>query len=393
MDFKVADDLATHRAAAKKWVAENVDMAWLDEQHRTGIYQPMALHAVLARDGILAAGWEPEYGGSDVDPDFARAVMEEIARLGFHIDGWVTTSMIINTIKHVGTEEQKQRYIRAALRGEVMISLGYSEPDSGSDMAAAKTTATRDGDEWVIEGQKMFTSSAQVASHVFVLARTDPSAPKHEGLTLFMVPTSSEGYSCHPIHCLGGQLTSATYYADVRVPDDARIGEVNAGWKVMGVALVFERGVGSPASNEDRLGTEILEWSRSTTKPDGTTYLDDPLVASRIGRILIDEEVSRLLSHYSNWKAATSELSTTDSAFNKLFHGEAEIRNHALVMDILGPLGVLNADAPGTVNHGDFEREYRYSSVRTIYGGSSEIMRDMIAQRHLGLPRARPPKD
>jgi alkylation response protein AidB-like acyl-CoA dehydrogenase len=392
MDFKVADDLATHREAAQRWVDDNVDLAWLDEQHRTGIYQPMELHKVLARDGILAAGWEPEYGGSDVDPDFARAVMEEISRLGFHIDGWITTSMIINTIKHLGTEEQKQRYIQGALRGEVIIALGYSEPDSGSDMAAAKTTAVRDGDEWVIEGQKMFTSSAQVASHIFVLARTDPTAPKHEGLTLFMVPTDSAGYSCHPIHCLGGQLTSATYYADVRVPDDARIGGLDEGWKVMGVALVFERGVASPASSEDALGTQLIDWTSQQRRPDGSTALDDPLVAARIGRILVDEEVSRLLGHFANWKASTGDLSTTDSAFSKLFHGEALVRNHAVALDILGASGVLSADAPGSPDHGGFERDFRYSAVRTIYGGSSEIMRDMIAQRHLGLPRARPAK-
>ena len=390
MDFRVSDDLAVHRDAALRWVDQNLDMAWLEEQHRSGIYQSMELHRRLARDGILGAGWESEYGGSDVEPDFARALMEEIGRLGFHFDAWITTSMIINTIKHVGTEEQKQRYIRGALRGEVMIALGYSEPDSGSDMAAAKTTAARDGDEWVIQGQKMFTSAAQICSHVFLLARTNPSAPKHEGLTLFMVPTDSEGYSCYPIHCLGGQLSAATYYADVRVTDDARIGGVDAGWNVMGVALVFERGVGSPSSLEDRLGAQLVEWAATTTSSDGLTYLDRPLVAARIGRVLVDEEVSRLLGHYANWKAATGELSTTDSAFKKLFHAEAQIRNHSVALDILGAHGVLSAAAPGVPAAGDFERDYRDSPVLSIYGGSSEIMRDLIARRHLGLPRSRP---
>ena len=392
MDFKVSDDLAIHRDAARKWVDANIDLAWLDEQHRTGIYQSMDLHRALARDGILAAGWEPELGGSDVDPDFARTVIDEVTRLGFHIDGWVTTAMILHTIKHVGTEEQKQRYIRPALGGEVMIALGYSEPDSGSDMAAAKTTATRDGEEWVIDGQKMFTSSAQVASHVFVLARTNPDAPKHEGLSLFMVPTDSEGFDCHPIHCLGGQLTSTTYYDNVRIPDDARIGGVDEGWKVMGVALVFERGVGAPGGAEEHLTGDLIDWAAATTRLDGTRVIDDPLVEARIGRMLVDDEVSRLLDYYANWKAETGELSTTDGAFKKLFHAESQVRNHAVALDIIGVDGVLNADAPGSPLHGMFEHEYRYSVVRTIYGGSSEIMRDMIAQRHLGLPRARPAK-
>ena len=392
MDFKVSDGLAIHREAARKWVDANVELAWLDEQHRTGIYQNMDLHRALAKDGLLGAGWKPELGGSDVDPDFARTVMDEVTRLGFHIDGWVTTAMIINTINHVGTEEQKQRYIRPALQGEVMIALGYSEPDSGSDMAAAKTAATRDGDEWIIDGQKMFTSSAQVATHVFVLARSNPEAPKHEGLSLFMVPTASEGFDCHPIHCLGGQLTSTTFYSNVRVPDDARIGPVDDGWKVMGVALVFERGVGSPAAMEEHLAGDLIDWAATATRPDGTTVLDDPLVQARIGRMLIDEEVSRLLVNWANWKATTGELSTTDGAFNKLFHAESQVRNHALSLDIIGTAGVLNAEAPDAPAHGTFEHEYRYSVVRTIFGGSSEIMRDMIAQRHLKLPRARPSK-
>ena len=149
----------------------------------------------------------------------------------------------------------------------MLIALGYSEPDSGSDVAAAKTTAVRDGDDWVINGQKMFTSTAQLATHVFVLARTNPDVPKHKGLTLFLVPTASPGYEIQPIHTLGGQVTNATFYADVRVPDSARIGGVDAGWSVMKVALVYERGVGSTASMEQTLARDLAAWAAPGPAP------------------------------------------------------------------------------------------------------------------------------
>ena len=302
MDFWESDDLAAHRDTARAWADANVRGDWAGEQQRSGCHQTMDLHTRLARDGILGAGWPAEYGGSDVDPGFAQAVFDELARRGLQSDGWSTTAMVTHTIAHVATEEQKRAYIPAALDGEMLIALGYSEPDSGSDVAAAKTTAVRDGQEWVINGQKMFTSTAQLASHVFVLARTDPDALKHKGLTLFLVPTSSAGYEIQPIHTLGGQVTNATFYADVRVPDAARIGGVDAGWGVMKVALVYERGVGTTASMEQTLARDLATWARETKRPDGSTVFDDPLTAERIGRIAVDEAIFHALDLQTRWR-------------------------------------------------------------------------------------------
>jgi alkylation response protein AidB-like acyl-CoA dehydrogenase len=390
MDFTVSDDLAAHREAAHKWVEANVRPEWVDEQHHSGLYQTMELHELLARDGILGAGWPAEVGGSDVDPDFARAVFQAIMQMGFHADAWSTTGMVIHTIQAIGTDQQKQEYVAGALRGEVMIALGYSEPESGSDVAAAKTAAVRDGDEWVINGQKMFTSTAQVCSHVFVLARTDPDVPKHQGLTLFMVPTSSPGYECQPMHMLGGQTTTTTFYSDVRIPDSARIGEVNDGWSVMGLALVYERGVGNQTASEALLAGDLAAWARTAERPDGSLAIDDASVAARVGRIAIDEEVCRLLSAWANWNADQGRMSTAYGAVRKLISGEASLRNTGLALDVLGTAGVLAGEGDEVPARGMFEHEYRYSQVRTIYGGSSEIMRDIIAQKHLGLPRNRP---
>ncbi|MFV2173118.1 acyl-CoA dehydrogenase family protein [Actinomadura sp. LOL_016] len=390
MDFRESEELAEHRAAARAWVEANVRPEWVEEQRRSGCHQTMELHALLARDGILAAGWPKEYGGGDVDPEYAGAVLAECARIGLHFDGWSTTSMVLHTILHVGTEEQKRRYVPGALRGEILIALGYSEPDSGSDVAAAKTTAVRDGDAWVVEGQKMFTSIAQVCSHVFVLARTNPDVPKHAGLSLLLVPTDAPGFECRPIHTLGDQVTNATFYSGIRVPGTALIGEVDQGWNVMRVALIYERGVSGPTSVDWSFAPELAAWARETRRPDGTAVLDDPLVAERIGRIAVEEEVSRLLGGWMNWRAAQGGVPGPEGSMRKLYWSESGQRHLADALDILGAEGLLAPGAADAPAGGTFERDFRAATVTTIYGGASEVLRDIIAERHLGLPRSRP---
>jgi alkylation response protein AidB-like acyl-CoA dehydrogenase len=388
MDFWESDDLAAHRTAARAWADTNVEPQWAAAQERDGCHQTMELHARLARDGLLGAGWPTEYGGSAVEPDFARAVFDECARRGLRFHGWSTTLMVTRTLQQVGTDAQKRRYIPGVLHGEVLIALGYSEPDTGSDVAAAKTTAVRDGDGWVINGQKMFTSTAQVCSHVFVLARTNPDVRKHKGLSLFLVPTDSAGYSRQPIRTLGGQLTNATFFADVRVPDSALVGTVDGGWGVMKVALVYERGVGVP-TQEQTLARDLAEWARQERRPDGTAVFDDPLTAERIGRIAVDEQVAQVLRTRVNWLVQSGKLPGVEGSMRKLFATEAAQRHYSDALDILGAGGVLAPDAPGAPAGGRFEQEFRAEVVSTIYGGASEILREIIAERHLGLPRSR----
>jgi 3-oxocholest-4-en-26-oyl-CoA dehydrogenase alpha subunit len=298
--------------------------------------------------------------------------------------------MVARTVQHVATPEQKREYLPAVLRGEIVIALGYSEPDTGSDVASAKTTAVRDGRDWVINGQKMFTSTAQVASHVFVLARTNPDVPKHKGLTLFLVPTSGGGYEIQPIRTLGGQVTNATFYAGVRVPDSARIGGVDEGWSVMKVALVYERGFGSAASMEVTLARDLAAWARSARRPGGTAALDDPLTAERIGRIAVDEEVIRVFGHQLDWLARKGALPQVEGSMRKLFWAESAQRHYSDALDILGAEGVLAPDAARAPAGGMFEHDFRAAVVTTVYGGASEILREIIAERRLGLPRNRP---
>jgi 3-oxocholest-4-en-26-oyl-CoA dehydrogenase alpha subunit len=390
VDFVTADGLAEHREAAQHWVERNVRPGWAWEQYTSGTHHTPELHALLAKDGILGAGWPTEYGGSETDPGFAGAVLDAVNDAGLYTDGLATTNMVIRTIRHVGTEEQKKNIIGGVLRGEILIALGYTEPDSGSDVAAAKTRAMRDGDEWVINGQKMFTSTAQSCSHVFVLARTNTEAPKHKGLTMFLVSTAAEGFELQPIYTLGGQRTNATFYSDLRVPDSMRIGAVDEGWRVMRVALVYERGSGGKGSAGPTLAEQVATWAMSTNRTDGQTYYDVPSNQERLARIAIDEEVARLLGMRVRWMNEIGEMPGVEGSMNKLFSTEAALRHHGELLDMLGTEGVLQPGVAGAPLEGELEHHFRSTVVGTIYGGSSEIQREIIAEGRLGLPRNRP---
>ncbi len=387
MDFTEHDSLAEFRKAAHEWADEHVRPEWVELEHATGTHHNPQLHALLGQQGLLGAGWPAEYGGSDVDPGYALAVFQEIGARGLRMDGWVTTEMVARTILHVATEEAKQEIIPPALRGEVVIVLGYTEPSAGSDVAAARMRAVRDGDEWVVNGSKMFTSTAHMATHVFLLTRTNTEVAKHKGLTLLLARLDAPGVEVQPVHTLGGQRTNATFYSDVRVPDRMRIGDVDGGWGVMRVALVHERGTAT-APGGPTLVEQVAAWARDAPGPDGAPLLEDPTVAERLARLAIDDEVSRLLGLKVRWIASTGGMPGIEGSMQKLWSSEAEQRRVAVLTDLLGEQAVLAGDA-GPL-HGAVEWALRKAPVSTIYGGTSEVQREIVAERRLGLPRSRP---
>ena len=390
MDFKDVDKLAEYRQGARDWVEKHVDPAWAEQQRTSGSYHTPELHAILAEQGWLGAGWPAEYGGTSNNPDMAAALFQEIATVGLHMDGWATTSMIANTLLHTATEEQKRTYVGGALRGEIIIVLGYTEPDSGSDAAAAKTRSQQDGDEWLVSGQKMFTSTAHRGTHVFMLTRSNVDVPKHKGLTMFLVPLDNPGVEIRAVYTLGGQRTNATFYTDVRVPDSARIGPVDGGWGVMHVALVFERGGGGGGRRSGpSLAERVACWAQETRRDDGTLVYDDATVKERLARIAIDAEVSRLLGLRTAWVSATGGLPGTEGSAHKLFSAESAQRQHWDLLDILGAEAVLHREAGDAPLTAAVEEAWRRGVVGTIYGGSTEIMREIVAERVLGLPRVR----
>jgi alkylation response protein AidB-like acyl-CoA dehydrogenase len=348
----------------------------------TGTVHDWAFHRQLADRGLVAAGWAEEWGGQGRDDREVLALWEELERAGAPVDGWGVSELVARTLAVAGTDEQRRRIVPAVLRGEILICLGYSEPDSGSDVAAATTRAEPDGDQWVINGQKMFTTLAHEASYVFLLTRTNPAVPKHRGLTMFLVPMTTPGIEVTPIFTLSGERTNITYYTDVRVPDECRVGEVDGGWDVMGVALAFERRP-TMVGELDRLLREYLDWAR---RQPG--LLERPVVRARVADAFIDLEAGRRLSERMAAMTAGDDLPIVEGSMAKLWSSEALVRAAASLVDSLGVDGVLTPDAGDAPAGGAVEHMLRHAQVTTIRAGTSEIQRTIIAERGLGLPRA-----
>jgi 3-oxocholest-4-en-26-oyl-CoA dehydrogenase alpha subunit len=393
MDFTVVDDLAAYREEARKWVAENLPEL-KDEarrQRKTGDTFCPEFHRRLAAAGVIGAGWPREYGGSDMPVGIARAIRQEMTRQGVREVGWQTSVFVLKTILDLGTEEQKREIVGGALKGEIVIALGYSEPDGGSDVAAARTRAVRDGDEWIINGQKMFTTGAHLNTHIFMILRTDPQAPKHEGLTTILVPRDQPGIEVRGIWTLSGERTNATFYSNARAADRFRIGEVNGGWHVMRTALIHERsGGGDVGQPESTITDDFAKWAQETRREDGRRVWDDPVVREQIVRYAIDTEVAKGLSMWANWATNKGDRSGVPNAAAKLFNQErAQLRDWGM-MELLGAEGALTYEAKDAPMGAAVQEEALVGTINTIAGGSSEIMRNIIAERGLGLPRSRP---
>ncbi|HEV8622823.1 MAG TPA: acyl-CoA dehydrogenase family protein, partial [Acidimicrobiia bacterium] len=326
-------------------------------------------------------------GGEGRSPLEQLVIREELDRADAPISGVSVTMLVANTIRMWGTPEQKELVLRPAARGETVIVLGYSEADAGSDVAAARTRAVRDGDGWVIDGEKMFTTHAQVADYVFLLTRSDPTAPKRKNLTMFLVPMNTPGVGVAEVKTLGGERTNITTYQDVHVPDTMRVGEVNGGWAVLSSALLFERASSWAPALERLVDAAVAHAGRPG--PDGRRLLDEPSVRARIARVAIDAEVSRLLALRAAWSAAQERSTITAGPMVKLFSTEAFTRAASDLLDLVGPDGLRVNDGAPETPAAIIEHAWRHSQVTTIYGGTSEIQRSLIAERGLGLPRTR----
>jgi alkylation response protein AidB-like acyl-CoA dehydrogenase len=375
------------RAEVREFLAEHCPPEVVERAWTGGTLHDWGLHRALAERHWLAASWPEDQGGWGLDPFEMDVMSEEFGRIDAPMDGWGTTELVARTLDNCGTEEQQREILPRLLGGEALACLGYSEPDSGSDIAAASTRAVRDGDDWIVNGQKMFTTMAHESSYVLLLTRTNPDVPKHRGLTLFIVPMDLPGIEITPVHTLGGERTNVTFYTDVRVPDRYRIGDVDGGWSVLTVALAFER---SPVAQRqtDRLYRLFVEWA-ATVERDGRPLLEHDSVRSRVATVAVDLEVGGLLAHEMTAIIARGGLPIVEGSIAKLFVTETLWRAATNLLDAAGAEGVLQHGAPGAAATGWIEHFWRHAQVMTIHSGSSEIQRNIIADRGLGLPKGR----
>jgi alkylation response protein AidB-like acyl-CoA dehydrogenase len=289
-----------------------------------------------------------------------------------------------------GSPEQKADLLPRIAAGQLHFSIGYSEPDAGTDLAALRTRADRDGDAYVINGQKMWTSLIQYADYVWLACRTDPEARKHRGLSILVVPTDAPGFSWTPVRTMATVTTSATYYQDVRVPVTARIGEENTGWALITNQLNHER-ISLTSSMPLRVALQdVIEWARTTPAENGRPVLDSERVQLALGRVHAGVEVLRLMNAHSAWTADQGlPLGMADASATKVYSTEMAVELYRALMDVVGPAAVIRKDSPGAVLAGRLERMHRASLILTFGGGTNEVQRDIIAAAGLAQPVGR----
>jgi 3-oxocholest-4-en-26-oyl-CoA dehydrogenase alpha subunit len=341
----------------------------------------------LGADGWLGFGWPVEYGGQGRSPIEQQIFIEEAHAAGAPVP-LLTINSVGPTLMRFGTEEQKSFYLPKILAGEIQFAIGYSEPGAGTDLAALRTKATRDGDEWVINGQKIYTSIAEHADYVWLACRTDPEAARHKGISIIIVPTDAEGFSVTPIRIMGGGRTNATYYDDVRVPASNVVGEVNGGWGLITNQLNHERVAIAPAGWVVRRLNEVVEWARTTELADGRRVIDQEWVQINLARVRARLEYLRLLNWKVAWSANEGAVSPADASATKVFGTEFFLEAYGLLMEIIGPESALRDEHAARIRD-RLESTYQGTLVLTFGGGTNEVQRDLVSMFGLGFPRAK----
>ncbi len=339
-----------------------------------------------AADGWLCPTWPTEFGGRGLSEVEQYLFFDETQRLGVPIP-FLSTTTVGPTIMRFGTPEQHDTYLPAIRRGEALFAIGYSEPGAGTDLASLTTRAERDGDEYVITGQKMWTSLVHRADYVWLACRTDPDAPKHRGISVVIVPTDAPGFSWTKVDTIGGGLTSATYYDRVRVPVANLVGPEHGGWQLLTNQLNAERVALACAGPLERRLTMVRRWAQETKTPDGARVIDQPHVQHALARVHAELEVLRLMNYRVAWGASSDRLAPTDASVMKVYGSELSLRAYRALADVVGHESLRTRSAPGAVLGAELEDELRRALIVTFGGGTNEVQRDIIATLGLGLPR------
>lgn len=372
-------------AEVGRFCDEYVTDALLDEEFRTGSGFDERMHKAMGARGWILPTWPVELGGAGATTLQSALLVRELAARGARTVTLMTTRQILPAVVQWGSDEVKSEVLPAIAGGDVRLCMGYTEPDCGSDIAAARTRAVSDGEDWIIDGQKMFTTGAQNCQYSFLLTRTDTDAPKHKGLTMFLCPL--EDAEIRAVETLSGERTNMVFYDSVRVPNRYRLGPVNGGWNVLLGPLNEEHAVTKdetvlplerPGGMYGLTGSVSLkvavEWARTPTAA-GPAPIDDPLVRARLARAALEVEVG----------------STADGPAGRVISSEMSIRVNEDLLNLVGPAGLLARGEDGAVGHGWLEYAHRFAQGTAIYGGTTDVFRNMIAERELGLPRSSRP--
>ncbi|KOG85909.1 acyl-CoA dehydrogenase family protein [Streptomyces varsoviensis] len=362
----------------------------------------------IGADGLLGIGWPKEYGGQGRGPDEQFVFFDEAYRAGAPVS-MVTLNTVGPTLMKYGTARQKEYFLPRILRGETIFAIGYTEPDAGTDLASLRTRAVRDGEDWLIDGNKVFTSNAQHADWIWLACRTDPEAAKHRGISIILVPTDAPGFSWTPIETVGGLTTTATYYDAVRVPAANLVGEENAGWGLITNQLNHERvALAAIGSQAEDFYAAALAHARTADPDTGRRPADRPWVRARLAEAHARLAATRLL----NWRlvddVGAGTLSPGDASGVKFLGTESTVEVYRMCQEAVGETGLIRAGSPGAfgggsgggagegvdgegvagdgfVAAGELERMNRAAQINTFGGGVSEVQREILAMMRLGM--------
>lgn len=382
-DFGYGDEAEAFAGETRAFFTRELTDAYRAKAHFSYDGHDWDLNRKMGAAGLLFPGWPVEHGGRGLDDLAGAAALQVWEDEGVTSHSQYVSNLVGHSIIRFGSDEAKAEIVPRLAAGEIISCLGFSEPHSGSDVFAAKTRARRDGDDWIVDGQKMWTSGANLAHHAFLLARTDPDAPKHLGVTVFLVPLDDPGVEIHPVRTFQDERTNATFYGGVRVPDKYRIGPVNGGLQVMAHALTIEQGGGGFVGPHRHAVEAAVDWARAAER-DGGKAIESPRVLERMAAAATRNRISYLLFWRALW-LKTEGGDRSAGPMSKLFGSEALLKDAVDLFELAAPDTLLR----GKHGASRLEHEVRHASVTTVYGGTSEVHRSQVAEAFYGLPKSR----
>ena len=342
----------------------------------------------MCDDGWAGLGWPKEYGGQDRDPIDQFIFFDESMRAGAPV-ATLTLNTVGPTIMNYGSDWQREFFLPKILAGDIHFAIGYSEPGAGTDLASLQTRAVRDGDEYIINGQKMWTSLAGGSDYLWLAVRTDPEAKKHKGISVIIVPMDTPGITLQRLKLMASHDINATYLDDVRVPAKYLVGEENGGWGLITNQLNHERVTLCSSGSPERHLADVRRWAQDTLLPDGRRVIDQEWVQLNLARVHARLEFLRLANWKVAWSAANEKLHPADASTVKVFGTEFYLEAYRALMEILGPRASIKDGSPASILHGRLEGMVRGAIILTFGGGTNELQRDLIALFGLGFPRSR----
>ena len=348
-----------------------------------------ALLRRIGADGLLGIGWPVAYGGQGRGADEQFVFFDEAYRAGAPVS-MVTLNTVGPTLMKYGSESQKEYFLPRILRGDLVFAIGYSEPSAGTDLASLRTRAVREGESWLIDGQKIFTSNAQQADWIWLACRTDPGASKHRGISIVLVPTDAPGFSWTPIETVGGLTTTATYYDGIRVPSSNLVGEENGGWELITNQLNHERvALAAIGMQAEDFYAAALQAASTPDPVTGRRRVDEPWVRFRLAEVHARLAASRLL----NWRlvgdVGAGRLAPGDASGVKVAGTESAVASYRMCQEVVGAQALVRSGSPGVFGDGELERMNRAAQINTFGGGVSEVQREIVATMRLGMTKGR----